>query len=657
MSRLRLAASILVCVVWLALLAVPPARAAWNPGAEIVSASLQKLEIADAATQFADIADDGRYVAFQTRARNLFDPGDPGPDGYVRTGGIFRRDLGTGALELVADGDLRFPTDASNSPARVIGARNPSINADGRYVAFTTGQRLLASDSNDKLDVYVRDMTVPIRQPGAYDLVSARDGGDEPATYGNPFVPQTGADATRGVSISADGIKVVFRTTDSSDLPARPAVDADLGQALVRDRSTKTTTLVTRSAETGEPVGGVQSPGPAISSDGSTVVWNGQNAISQTAFIGGEFPDSSTSFYLWRRVADGPNAPTRRITGQVDVDDPGCLQGAGIVPDATATGPCYGPLTGPEGVAPSNIAGKLPALSADGRRLVFLVGAGPRPNNSTGQNQDLYVTDMSAGLTRKASTLELTRDSSTGTSETDSAIDGIALSANGRFAAITTPRIQFLLPSPVFVGVASQVFNFQEVYVIDLERMEIERAVSGADGGEVNNSASSDLSLSGDGSRIAFVSSAANLFAGDSNQEPDAFVVSRRSGGADGGGSIDDVSALAESGGGGAGVRQRLGIELRRLRGGIRVRVRVPGPGTLDAKVASTVRARRSRTLARVRLRPRVSGVQTLVLRPRGKDRRLLLRRGRLKARLLVHFWPAGRGDALRAERAVSLKR
>ena len=166
MSRLRLVASILVCVVWLALLAVPAARGAWNPGAEIVSASLQKLEIGDAATQFADIADGGRYVAFQTRARNLFSPADPGPEGYVRTGGVFRRDLETGALELVADGDLRFPTDASNSPARVIGARNPAINADGRYVAFTTGQRLVAADANDKLDVYVRDMTVPVGAAG-----------------------------------------------------------------------------------------------------------------------------------------------------------------------------------------------------------------------------------------------------------------------------------------------------------------------------------------------------------------------------------------------------------------------------------------------------------------------------------------------------------
>jgi hypothetical protein len=656
-SAVRTLAAIIVSTLWLVLLAVPPAKAAWNPGAEIVSASLQKLEIADAASQSADIADDGRYVVFQTRASNLFDASDPGPAGYVRTGGVFRRDLETGVLELVADGDLRFPGDPSNSTARVLGARNPSVSADGRYVAFTSGQRLVAADLNDKLDVYVRDMTVPIREAGAFDLVSARDGGDVPAAYGNPSIPQTGADVARNAAISADGNEVVFRTTDSSDLPARAATDAGFGQALVRDRTADTTTLVTRLAATGEPAGGVQSPGPAISGDGSTVVWNGQNATGQTTFIGGEFADDSSPYYLWRRVTDGPAAPTRRITGQVDLDDPGCASGGSIVPDATATGPCYGPLTGPEGVAPSNIAGKLPALSADGDRVAFTVGAGPRPNNNTGQNQDLYLTDMRTGATRKSGTIELTRDSSTGTSETDSAIDGLALSADGRYAAIATPRIQFLLPSPVFVGAASQLFNYEEIYVIDLQRMEIERAVTGADGGEVDSSAGTDLSLSRDGGKLAFVSSAANLFTGDSNQAADAFVASRRLETGGGGGAGEDVTALAESGGGGGGARPRLALALARVRAGIRVKVRVPGPGVLDASIATTSSARRSRTLSRARLRPRVSGLQTLTLRPKGRDRRLLRRRGRLKAKLLVRFWPAGSGTVLRAERGVSLRR
>ena len=80
----------------------------------------------------------------------------------------------TKALEKVADGDLF--DEATNDFLRR-GASNPSISADGRYVAFATAEPLVPADLNDNVDVYVRDMAVADRQPGAYDLVSARDGG------------------------------------------------------------------------------------------------------------------------------------------------------------------------------------------------------------------------------------------------------------------------------------------------------------------------------------------------------------------------------------------------------------------------------------------------------------------------------------------------
>jgi len=641
-------------------LCVSPADAAWQNGASIVSASIERLEQADGPSQFVDISDDGRYAAFQTRAQNLFAQDDPDPPRLDRVGGIFRYELATGKLELVADGDL---FDSGLNLVRK-GAQAPSISADGRYVAFSTGYRLVSADKNDKLDVYVRDMDVPIRQPGAFELISARDGGDVPAKYANASEPLTGADVTHGVAISADGSKVVFRTTDDSDLPDRPSADTPAFQLFVRDRTQKTTTLVTRRTNDGTPAGGADRA--QISADGTTVVWTGRNASSQTRFLAGEFPDDNSLWYLWRRVADGPGAPTRRITGEADPDDPDCPSPGSIVKDQTATGPCYGPLGGPEGAAPSIISGKLPALSGDGRRVAFVVGAKARPDINSNVALDLFVTDMSAGVSRKAGTVELTRDPSFDDPVAGSPITSLALSTDGRWLAVVTARINFLLPALHLIGEPATQWDFSEVYAVDLERREIERAVRGYDASEVNGAAADDPSISADGNRIAFVSSATNLFPGDSNQNADAFVLTRATG--DGTSAAqDDVSALGDSVSGSATVKQTLSVAVTRVKsGGLRVRVRVPGPGLLDVRAFAATPTRREHgsagrvpaaMLAGARAHARVSGEESMVLRPARRYRRLLRRHRRLAARLIVRFQAASGGRPLEVERKVTFRR
>ncbi len=384
----------LLLLVTVCLVAVP-ADAAYQRGAELVSASPERREQGDAATTRVDISGDGRFVVFETRARNFFADNDPEPPGMFREGGVFRRDLVTGALELVAYGDVK-PT--AGGPF-TLGARNPSISDDGRWVVFSTAAKLTAADSNTKVDVYVRDMTKPIGDPAAHELISARDGGDVPASYGFPTAP-SGAEITAGGGISADGRVVVFRTRAPSDLPAAPFATVPLGQVFVRDREAKTTTLVTRRVDDGSPAGGAgDALSPAgISADGSTVVWAGANAAAQAAFFPGE--DENLTYFLWRRVADGTAAPTRRITGVSDPDDAACPPGSFIpTGDPTTTGPCWGPLALPEGIpAAGSITDKLPALSADGRHVAFLTGPGPRPDPTVAAGQlDVYVTDMSAG--------------------------------------------------------------------------------------------------------------------------------------------------------------------------------------------------------------------------------------------------------------------
>ncbi len=260
-----------------------PALAYVAPGATVVSASLERRELADDATSAVALSGDGRHVVLATSARNLFPDDVADPPGQHFQGGIFRRDVAGGGVELVALGDL--VTEAGTLVRT--GAANPSISRDGRFVAFSTGERLVPADVNENVDVYVRDMAVP-RGPAAYRLVSARDGSEEPARYGGEGGPGApGADVTPGMAISGDGNRVVFRTIErTSDLPSAAAPDVAPYQVYVRDLAARSTRLLTVSRGDGSPAGGALS-GAAISRDGSTVVWTGLNAAPQTRMLDG----------------------------------------------------------------------------------------------------------------------------------------------------------------------------------------------------------------------------------------------------------------------------------------------------------------------------------------------------------------------------------
>jgi WD40-like Beta Propeller Repeat len=635
-------------------------HAFYGNGAQIVSAHFGRLEQADDASQSAAISADGRYVAFQTRARNFFADGDPDPPGQYRRGGIFRFDLQTQAIELVAAGDL-LEEDTDSLVLR--GAQNPSISGDGRFVAFSTAQQLVPADTNAHIDVYVRDMSLAAAAPNAFDLVSARDGGDVAASYLDPATQvKPGAEVSRGAAISTDGQSVVFGTMVASDLPAAAGLSTPAFQVFHRDRVDDRTTLVTRAMASGDPAGGALGEA-GISGDGTTVVWTGQNARLQTRFLPGEPGDNGFNHYLWRRVADGPDSDTRRITGVADVDDPACPPGGVVSSDPTAVGPCFGPLTNPEHVGAS-ISSQLPAISSDGRRIAFVTGSGPRPNNTTGVGLDVYVTDMAPGVSRKASTVELTRDIPEDLSASGG-VDSIALSPEGRFLAITTTRTRFVLPTLRFTRSPRPFPTARELYVIDLADRTIERATFGIDGSDINGPISPDPSISRDGARVAFVAAASNLFVGDANERADVFAVTRQPepqpgpppGGAGTGGGVDSGEEQL-----GGDVDRVLSVRVRSLgRGIIELRVRVPAAGTVTASARARLAAQRRRraalrTLARAtRFSPRAGRV-TLRLRLVRRYRSVLRRRGKLVARAHVTFAPSRGGPRRSARPRVTFR-
>ncbi|PKQ21083.1 MAG: hypothetical protein CVT66_01080 [Actinobacteria bacterium HGW-Actinobacteria-6] len=99
------------------------------------------------------ISDDGRYVAFESRATNL-----AGDDVNDYTLDIYLRDRVSNETTMVSS----IREDASDWDR---GSRSPTISDDGRYVAFISGKDFVPEDTNgngpgsgDGIDVYVRDM-------------------------------------------------------------------------------------------------------------------------------------------------------------------------------------------------------------------------------------------------------------------------------------------------------------------------------------------------------------------------------------------------------------------------------------------------------------------------------------------------------------------
>jgi Tol biopolymer transport system component len=128
------------------------------------------------------ISADGRYVVFQSQARNLVLPHDD--NGYDSD--VFVHDRQTGLTTLVSVSSSGEQGNASST--------FPAISADGRYIAFASdASNLVPGDHNYATDVFLHDM-----QTGATSRVSINSNGVE-------------ADLMSGdAAIAGDGRAVAF---------------------------------------------------------------------------------------------------------------------------------------------------------------------------------------------------------------------------------------------------------------------------------------------------------------------------------------------------------------------------------------------------------------------------------------------------------------
>jgi Tol biopolymer transport system component len=677
------------------LVAAPSAYAIYGPagggfGANIVSVDNASDEQANAPSTDADISANGQYVVFQTKATNFFESDGETqqeketaePPGTEREGGIFRYDRATGGLELVASGNLVVSEGADAGKVLVRGAENPSVSAEGRYVVFSSAQVMVPRSQpghTENVEVYERDMDVAPGQAGAYTLVSAQNGSETPADYEDGLVTlpfpggDPGAEVWPNTSVSANGQYVVFRSGElSSNLPDSPTPTTPAGQLFVRDLQNKTTTLITHTATGsspgpecgtsassagGEPACGANGPA-SISADGSTVVWLGSHAPSQTVFLPNESLNEAVPYYLWQRWAE-PGARTRRITGIADPEDPECKPAEEVVEpgNPTATGPCYGPLTYPESSSQVGLNTQTPALSGNGYTVAFLTGSSLRPNTLKADALDLFVTSMEPGVTRKAGTRELTLAVNGAQGNGTAPISSLAVSADGTHIVFVSQRSAFVLSEPFPVGSFSQSAQQSELYAIDLSTDTLERAILGSEGSEPNGSTLANPTVSASGEALAFVSSASNLIFGDANGVADAFLATLQApvGTATPPSSFNAMQSSFSL----TGIASpELGFSVKRAANGdLIVLVETPGAGKLAVRATGTIvtkvgkRDRKKKVvLAQVTGVTHAEGTTTLVLRLAAKYAKDLEKARKLKALVTVDYTPPPPAEALMDE-------
>jgi C1A family cysteine protease len=198
---------------------------------------------ADRSSSDASISADGRYVAFASYATDLV----PGDTNYRQD--VFVYDRRRDTIERVSVASDGSQANGGNS-------YQPSISADGTYVAFTSeAANLVESDTNGNADVFVYD-----RQTGTIQRVSLGPN-DCQANGGDSDEP----------SISADGGFVAF-TSEATNLVPDNGDTNGKADVFVYDRQEHTTERVSVESD-GSQVHGGDSDQPSISADGRYVAF------------------------------------------------------------------------------------------------------------------------------------------------------------------------------------------------------------------------------------------------------------------------------------------------------------------------------------------------------------------------------------------------
>ncbi|HLY12884.1 MAG TPA: choice-of-anchor D domain-containing protein [Candidatus Limnocylindrales bacterium] len=369
----------------------------------------------------------------------------------------------------------------------------------------------------------------PGDQPAAVPDGPDPGGPDTPGitTLASSWIPAAGSPASPSnePAISADGRFVAFTSTATTIVPA--GADNGLAHVFELDRTSNLIRLISaatilvggkpdvlpRNSSAGEPSVNADGSviayvvtlppvvGAAVEPGGSYVVVHDNVAGTDVELAPGSHPSIS---------ANGQLVAFQTPAGLDQAHDTNGLSDVYVVNRTSLVTTLASAAANGHAPAAASVA---PSLSGNGRWLAFtstgrLLGADHDPA------ADIYVRDLATSTT---SLVSVHGGADTGAS------GGPSISNSGRYVAFSS-RATTLAPGAMAGG-----GSLADLYVRDLVARQTVRLSRASSGGAADG-ASSAPGISGDGRTVAFSSTADDLVPDDTNHGPDVFIVDRATG-------------------------------------------------------------------------------------------------------------------------------
>lgn len=385
-----------------------------------------------------------------------------------------------------------------------------SVSAEGRYVAFATSAAdLVPGDTNGVLDVFIHD-----RATGATERVSiATDGA------------QANSDCL-GAYVSEDGRFVAFRSA-ASTLVANDGNEVD--DVFLRDRLTGTTTRISVDANGGNS--SASSYYPTLSADARYVCFQSEAADLVAGDVNAAFDVFVRDRLLGTtrivsRASDGSRAPLFEFSVDPAISADGRWVVFASFASNFAAGDANGNLdvfvhdiaTGSTELVSVNANGtsaagasELPSISADGRYVAFVSSANDLVLGDTNDARDVFVRDRVLGTTQRIS---VGPGGVQASAESYMYYAHPSISADGRFVTFESYAHEL---------VANDANGYIDLFVHD-RATGLNQLVSVSTSGQQNHHGGTRATISADGRTIAFESIDGHFVVGDTNLRSDVFV-------------------------------------------------------------------------------------------------------------------------------------